>query len=622
MSDQLLEKIKDRFLAFDPVEYCQKYLTLDNKPFRINGNGYKAFSDMYRYIGIKALEKDSLPVVILKSRQVGGTTLLGALELFFTTCGVYGTSNNPPIRIIHAFPFLDWAAAYTKVKLNGMISSSIVSDSTPIKKGGKIKSHIEALLDSSSPVNDSLQFKQFVGGNHIFIESVGLDGGRLRGKTSDILFLDEVQDMSAAAISNSTKVLTKAQYGPVGQGVQVYLGTPKQRSSSFYDMWNQSSQQYYYLGCAKCKKHFPLYTPGSDDWEKIWLYGFTVQCTHCGFAQDKKEATENGKWIGTKDINECKFVGFHINQLYMPDFTKETILAQKPGVSATNTERAYQNEVLGEFFAGEAGVITPEQIRDLCGDHERKFRAQISPGEDVFAFLGIDIGAKNDLEQLVDSNKVKSQQGQSYSTAVVLTATGPNRLSIEFGMKFKRNDLASKKGIIDELMRKYSIKLAVNDLGYAGDLSEILQTEYGNRILSSAASFKVNNKVKYNAEIFPKVITFERDFWIADLYEQMKKGNIRFPLGSYEQIAWLIQHCCSMEIKPSISRNGDITPHYIKGNTPNDGFAALLNAYIAYKYYISDGFKIKGSLSGKEIGKDDGPGVLLGYVPSLFGGRK
>jgi hypothetical protein len=299
----------------------------------------------------------------------------------------------------------------------------------------------------------------------------------------------------------------------------------------------------------------------------------------------------------------------------MPGISKEKIINEKPGNSAINTERAYQNEVLGEFFSGEAAIITPEQVRELCGDPERKFRAKISPSDDLLVFLGIDIGAKNELEQLVDSKKVKSQ-GQSYSTAVVIAMTGPTRMSIEFATKFQRNDLMSKKGLIDQIMRQYSVNLAVCDIGFAQDLNEILQTEYGNKFLSSQSSHKVNDRIKFNDSVFPKVITFEKDFWIADLYEQFKKSNVRFPLGDYEKVAWLISHICSMEIKPSVSRSGDIQPHYVKGSTPNDGFMALLNAYLAYKYYISDGLKIRHPSLMKNTGKEK-PLVCTGYVPRL-----
>jgi Phage terminase large subunit (GpA) len=613
MTDSVRNNILDKVTAFDPIAFCEKYLTLDGKPFRINKNGYKPYTEIYRYIGIKALEKNSLPVVILKSRQTGATTMASALEMYFLGSGIFGAGDRPPVRIVHAFPQLDLAFAYSKVKLNNMISASIIADGQQkLSKGQKPKSHMQSLLDASSPTNDSLQFKQFVGGNHLWIESTGIDGQRLRGRTADIMFVDEAQDVPAAAISNATKILNKAQYGAVGSGVQVYFGTPKQRGSTFWEMWNQSSQQYYYLGCDKCKKYFPLYTPGTSEWEDIWIYGFTVRCTHCGYEQNKFEAAERGKWVATKDPSECKFVGFHINQLYMPDITKERIMNEKPGVSATNTERSYQNEVLGEFFHGEATIITPEQIREICGDPERKFRAGVSSGEGIPVFLGIDIGAKADLEQLADSDRSR-RVGQSYSTAVVLAVTAPTRFEIVFATKFKRNDLASKKGIIDQIMRQYGCNLAICDIGYAQDLNEILQTEYGMRFLSSEVASRVNDRIKYNDEKFPKVISFEKDYWIAHLYDQMKKGHIRFPLGDYEKIAWLIQHCTSMEIKPSISRTGDITPHYIKGSTPNDGMMALLNAYIAYRFHISDGFKGGGGV-GAERPKTP-PLVVAGFVP-------
>ena len=969
MEDELLKTIKDKLLNLDPVAFCERYLTLDNKPFRIHGNGYKPFADIYRYIGIKALEKDSKPVVVLKGRQVGMTTCAAAMELYFLASELFG-GEQPIARILHAFPQLDLANAYGKVKLNSMIAGAVSTE--PTKKGEKPKSFIQSKIDTSNPSNDSIQFKQFRSGSHLWIESLGLDGQRTRGKqlsldtdiptptgfikladlkeddelfdeqgnicqvtkmhpinlspesyritfddettvdacadhlwltytkqnrtamlnfingtssyipnikikntkeilstlkvnttnesnhsipnclplnypkkdlpidpylfglwlgdgssrggqietadsevlngyehricpssitivskssayriiglttklnelrklgkltaipekrnkysyiydknipddylyasfeqrlalvqglmdsdascdkegriefvsvypalaegvlqlllslgikahliknksflkgkqckdryrinfitrlpvfrlqrklerqktdnkaifrtthrfitniesipsvpmrcitvdspsslflitkkfipthnTVDILFVDEVQDSPRSAIGNATKILAKAQLGPPGQGVQVYFGTPKQRGSAFFDMWSQSSQQYFHLGCEKCKKHFPLYTPNSNEWETIWLYGFIVRCTHCGHDQDKRNAAERGKWIGTRDLNDCDYVGFHISQLYMPDFTREKIDQEKPGISTINTPRTYANEVLGEFYSGETSIITPDQVRDLCGDPERKFRAAIPSSEETLTFLGVDIGERNEYAQLGDSK----QQGQSYSVGVVIALTGPKRISIEYAVRFKRNDLASKKGIIDELMRKYSCNLGVIDLGYTRDLSEILQTEYGEKMLSSvAAGSNVKEKVKYDSDVFPRVIRFDRDYMIAELYNEMKNGSVRFPLGSYEQIIWMIEHVCSMEIVPKLSRSGDTQPHYTKGSAPNDAMMALLNAYLAYKYYVSNGFKLNSTQITGEKKENKPIAAILGHVPRM-----
>ena len=93
---------------------------------------------------------------------------------------------------------------------------------------------------------------------------------------------------------------------------------------------------------------------------------------------------------------------------------------------------------------------------------------------------------------------------------------------------------------------------------------------------------------------------------------------IRFPYGDYEKIAWLVDHCSSMELKPSISRTGgDPTIHYVKGSVPNDGFMALLNAYLAFKFLVSRGFTNNNPLlqTTKNANK---PLVVGGFIQRKF----
>lgn len=599
----------------DPVTFAETHLTLDGEDFTLHGNGYKPFADIYRYIGIKALEPKAKPVIMVKGRQVGATTMASALEMYFMGCGLFGDGFRPPIRVIHAFPQLELAAAYSKTKLNQMITQAKILDGSKENKGTRPKSYMQKLLDQSTATNDSLHFKQFQGGNHLWIESTGIDADRIMGRTADVIFFDEVQKTTSQAMGNALKILTTAKYGEPSKGVQVYFGTPRRKGSDFHKMWQKSSQQYYYLGCENCKEHFPLYTPESNDWEKIWIREKIVKCPKCDYEQDKLAAQERGKWMALKDPDDpdCEMVGFHINQLYMPMFTREAIDKEKPGRHPVNTERVYMNEVLGEFFQGDSSPITPEEIGEKCADRERKFSARILPSQGQFAVLGVDYGARADLEQLANPDASK-QVGQSYSTAVVLLTKGPGLLSIEFATKFKRNDIDSKKGIIDQIMRQYSIDLAIGDIGYSNDFSYIMHQAYGDKYLVSRAHNKVNDYVKFNAEAFPKEIIFERDHYIGEMFEQMKNGMIRFPYGDFEKVGWLVDHCASMELKPTISKYGDHSIHYIKGGTPNDGFMALLNAYLAYKFIISRGFTNNNPLlqTTKNANK---PMVLAGYVP-------
>jgi hypothetical protein len=615
--ETLFTDLQTALLDIDPVAFCERTLMLDGKPFRIHGNGYRPYADLFRYIGLKALEPNSKPLLLVKGRQTAGTTLATAMELYFVGCGLYGVNGRPPIRILHLFPQREMAEKFSKEKLNTMIASSIINVTADKRQAHR--SHFQSLLDQNSDTGDSLKFKLFKGGNFIRVDATGLTGDRLRGTTADVILYDETQDISAEAIGNTVEILKQAQHGRQPGGVQVYFGTPKRKGSDFFRMWQVSSQQYFYLGCEKCEKHFPLYTPESDEWKKVWIHGFIVKCPHCEHEQDKRDAAERGKWIGSRDINDpdVRFVGYHLNQMFMPKMKREDIEAEMPANHPTNTERKYQNEVLGEFYQGDATPVSVDDIVDTCGDHERGQRAGILPGEEQLVLLGIDFGGKSDVEAL--ANPERGRQGQSYTSACLLTVKGPNLFSVDLALKFTRNDPQHKMGVIESIMRKYSVNLAIGDIGYSNDISHTLHTMYGDKYIVSRAHNKIIDKVKYVAEAYPKEIVFERDYFINDMYELLKKGQIRFPLKDYDHIHWAIEHCCNMEMKPTIPRNGgDPEIHYVKSG-PNDFAMALINALLAYKFYVTQGFKIKNpNLMKNPAKKKGGPLAVLGNINRTF----
>jgi hypothetical protein len=605
--DPLFAHMKDGILSIDPVTFCEKNLTLDGQSFRLHGNGFKPLADIYRYIGMKAIESDGKPVVFTKSRQVGATTMAAAIELFYMCSGLFGTAGRPPMRIMHCFPLLELGYVYTKTKLNTMMTTA--RPHPEAKSKGRRLSVIEAELDRSASSSESLQFKQFKNGNHTLIDSTGPDGDRLRMRTVDAIFFDEAQDTAGIAMANTIKTQLQAKYGKVGKGVQAYLGTPKQKGSDFHHLWMSSSRQYYFLHCEECDEYFPLYTPESNDWEEVWIddnipadyvdpktklkpHGFVVKCGNCGHEQDKRPSAERGKWVASND-KDCDYVGFHINQLYMPMFSREDIMREKPENHPINTERIYQNEVLGEFFSGDSSLITPEEIRKICGDKGRKFRRGISISDNKRVYLGVDWGEKIDVDQLAVGDREKKQRGQSYSSGVILSTDGPHILSIDYAKLLKSNEPDYKKAFIDQVFRQYSVNLGVGDIGHAYDLSKTLQQEYGDRFLTSRAlGSKIKNHVRFCHEIYPKEIQFEKDYFIEDIHEKMRKGEIRFPLGSYEQVGWLIMHCTSMDIKITMDRGGNPIMRYVKGSTPNDGFMALINAYLGWMFESTNKFEI------------------------------
>jgi len=940
--NQLFSEIKSEFLKLDPVAFTEHYLKLDGKPFKISGNGWRFLADIYRYIALKAINPDGRPIVILKGRQVGATVMAGALDLYFTASGLFG-SNTPPISVLHCFPNLTHTKRFSQSKLDSLINTSTNDYINQQKLGYNPKTK---KVSSNRP--DNMTLKQFNGGNNLWVESLGNDSDRIRGMTCDAIFYDECfpgsqyievlgkrnkktigeiyrdfsknkelplvktynettelfeykkiinawdrgerplvqitcgnkeirctanhkfltesgwqradelrqgtllktsigtdlhiralnddqlqiilgsflgdghidnyskgkyrlsvqhgikqenycswkasmfnvkttliekngysqkpaikfcskmfgleyefpatkitcpqwvldkldargiaiwfmddgslsrkwnngasgaistcsfdedsqkrivekfnslgiechyasykhkknnkyyfyvmfnkegfaklcdlirpyiypdlyykisiiepvksynwsnkfklygltvvdkvcetniiesvydievednhnfilapsnatkniggpivhncQDMSPTAIGVALKTLVAAKYGPPGEGIQVYFGTPKAKGSYFETgLWNQTDKRYYFLGCTnkECNHYFMLSTPGSDEWKNIWLFDQTIKCPKCGQEEDKRILVENGKWMATEPLNtdgsEKKFVGFHISQLYIPHINKNYILNQHPEHNKASSERIYYNEALGEFYSGNDMPITQDEIYQKCRDPERSFARTISSNERK-TWMGVDWGGKVDGDNL--------SAGQSFSCVVVLSADSTGTLNVEFAYRLKSTDFQYKMDFIREMYKNYSLRLAVADIGYGQDICSELQKLYGSKFLSCMASGSLKKPVVYDKDMLQ--LKWNKDIYIEEVYDLMRKGKIRFPWKSYEKIDWLLEHITSME-QNQVMVGGMPKKAYQKGIGPNDGFIALIHAYMAMKFELTNGFSI------------------------------
>jgi len=613
-AESLFEKIKKEILKVDPVSFAENYLTIDGKPLRLSGStGWKFLADIYRYIAIKALEPNGKPVVCVKGRQVGATTMATALELYFCTSGLFGTSSEkPPIRILHCFPALALVQKFAKDKLSTMMRNS--KDNYVLKQSlGHNEDTGKRRMDVP---DDTLTEKQFKYENRLWVDSNANDAQRLHGMSLDGIFWDEVQRMNQDDIGNSKRTLTAARYGPKGQGIQLYFGTPLQKGSNFHKMWEASDKRIYHLGCEACNKFFKLYTLGADDWEQVWLYGNIVACSHCGYQQDKLQAVDRGKWIATQSVmsngDEPQYVGFHFNQLLIPYFVKETILKEKPGIHPTNSERIWRNEILGEFYSGSELPMSEEEIYKYCRNITRKISfgfpvAPVNANSKILApymmpkFMGIDWGGKSDDPAI--------KGGKSFSSIVIVSADKTGTLHIENAFKLKKNDFQHKKDVVNEMFRRFDIKIAVADLGFGSDIVPELQREYSGRVIGCLNSGNLVNPIKYDPEELRLICNSHT--MLEELFNQMRKSKIMFPWQSYEQIQWLIEHCCSME-KEVRTFQGRVITRFVKGSGPNDGLMSLLYAYLAYKFYLTKGFNVK---QHQLTGKSKGP--VLAYLPNV-----
>jgi hypothetical protein len=612
--NEIFEELKRDVSRFDPVAFAENYLLLDSgNRFDLSGNGWKYMADLWRYVTLQADNRKAKPIIELKGRQVGATTKAGALGLFFTTSGLYGTeAGKSPIRVMHLFPSLKHVGTYTKEKLGPMIRNSvdgfITSRSLQNDKNafGKIP-------------DDTLSEKFFVGENMLRVDSIGTNADRIRGSTQDVILFDEVQDMNKKAIENAKKIAQHAKYGGRAEGLLLFFGTPKNSGSHFWTIWNASDQRFYQLRCTSCEDYFFLYTLEDDSWNDIWVKEQEVRCPHCSFHQDKRDAVDGGRWVPTRvtkdgariiDYNQNKpYVGFHHNLMLMPLFLKEDVLKSWPKFNPNATERAWKNETLGDFFRGGGLPLTMEDIIENALDETRGTAKTIGDRTGKTLVLGMDWGGIDDNDE-----EEGITQGQSYTTAVVLSINTSGVFTIENAFKLKKNDLMYHVDVVDKLFKTYRIHQAVADLGYGQQTVRYMQLDMGykNRFLGCYNSGNINKQFSYDHKHMR--VTVNKDQMIEEVFDMIRRGRIRFPAQglAWEQLHWLAEHCTSMETITRI-KNENVVKKYIKGAKPNDGLMALMYAVIAYKYLSTGAFKTL----DEEHGTSRYPKPILGYAPNM-----
>lgn len=599
LSDTFRE-LKREIAYLDPVSFVESTLTINGTDrFDLTGSGWKYMAEIYRTIAAQVESKSARPIVLLKSRQVGATVMSGALSLHMASSGLYGTEvGKPPIRVMHAFPDLKRCGTYAKDILGPMISGSI--DQYVAKRSLKTK--------HKNDIEDTQAQKNFLGHNKLRIDSVGKTADRIRGSTQDVLFLDEVQDMTQTAIENSLKILLRSPYGAETKGVQVFFGTPKHAGSYFWTLWEQSDQRFFHLRCVHCQNYFQLYNLENDDWSRIWVNNFIVNCPHCTRAQDKRQAADLGKWIASKP--EAKFIGYHFNMMLVPVHSKEQVLELWPKHNVFASPRAWENETLGKFYSAGSVPLTLEEVVANALDETRGRSKKITNPNGKYYLLGMDWGDKPETD-----DPLEAKRGQSFTVAVILSVDIHGVMTIENAVRFKKTGLEYKVNAVKALMEDFKINQAVADQGHGHDVIDHLQNGEGglkDKFLGCITHGTTTNAFNFNKA--RKQITINRHLVLEEVFNRIKTGKIKFPAKGdcFDTLRWLIDQCCSMETHVQM-RDGIPYRRFEKGTLQNDGLMALVYAYTAYQYLATQGFSQNSAVKNS----DRHLKPILGYVPNL-----
>ncbi len=521
-------------LNLDPIYFIETHRKIKGEMFKILGTGREYLVDLYRYACIGSrIENKS--VVVVKGRQVEMTETALNISLYFL-------KNYKHFTILHSFPRNEQVSRYSKDRLGPAIKDS---------QGDKLG---ELLIDSDS---DTISAKTFKNENHYYMYSAWGEGDALRGISADMLSRDEFQDWTDDAISNTSSCLDASKYK-----INFSFGTPKLAGSKFEQLWHDSDQRFYHVKCINCSHLFVITL---DNFKT----GRIIECPKCRKLQDKREAIAGGKWIPTKHHNSR--AGFHVSQLLAPLITREEIEQRRSDYS----EQKFKNEVMGEFYSGAGVPLDEREVIQKCAEPYKNMYLETMVRAPKQTFMGIDWGGRNE----------QKDKG-AYTVCTVLSKEN-GKYKLEHTERLINPDIDKQLEHIINCIALFNSVSVVCDLGFGNVQTQRLQKYYQNRVKGAMYFDNIKNRMKYDKDTW--TLSLDRNAWLEDLIDFIKKGNLVIPYKEPNKVNWFVKQICNTELRYR-QHKGNVSRAYEKLDryAPNDALHSLNYAYIASVLHLGE----------------------------------
>jgi hypothetical protein len=326
--------------VFAPSTFAQWALRRDGKPFSLRFRPH-----------LPQVYDDGADVVLKCSRQTEKSTTLANLAGAFLYAGsVFEEDGAPrPIRLVYVAPSLVQLADYSKDRLARVLESPCFTESVggapplwPRGRGGR-----------SKRIVDQIGEKRLRSGAGIKLRAVHDNADRVRGVSSDVIFVDEIQDIVGELLP---VIEESAARSPLRK--RIYAGTPKTFDNAIEYRWKASTQNEWVIPCGACGKFQFL---SLENLGKAWRAETRSGCicARCGRPLDPR----GGRWVAHGDP-DAPVHGYRICHAMLPQTPEgwAAILEKRE----TYPEQQFANEVLGFSHEHAAQVVSEADLFACC----------------------------------------------------------------------------------------------------------------------------------------------------------------------------------------------------------------------------------------------------------------
>lgn len=509
--------IKLRHALKDPIHFTETTGTVKGKAFKFTGREH--LHDVYR---------DPHPrIVIVAGRQVEKT------ETVLRKC------------IYHGYTRGHTTITYTAPRKEQ--TTRFVNDR--FRKG--VEESVQSILESS--IDRRRDAKTAIGLNNstvYYFGSAWSDGDALRGIPGDIVFFDEVQDITQTAIESIEKSVSHSEIkDPLTElnGRCFYTGTPKQ-AGSYYDrvLWGQSDQKKWNVKCSCGHNQFMsmqniMVSDEGTDKERRYF-----GCIKCGEELDRS----NGEWIKTKPHNKM-YSGYLFNQLNMEWISANQIYRD----FITMDPMTFANEVLGEFFSGAEQPLTIEDVLACTAPNSSLKTSSLEP-----TVMGVDYGSGNKSKTIIMIGKEIWHKGRKVIKLVHM----------------ENCPITNHEELVAHLINltsKYQVEKLVGDIGYGSYEAQKLYEILGRTALACRYVSYVNDPKKREMK-GNYTLQVDRTFSMDRTIDKFKRREILIPYKEPEKVEPFFDHFTALQLKFTESTTGTGRKLY-DHSTPDDAFHAL-----------------------------------------------
>jgi intein/homing endonuclease len=432
-------------------------------------------------------------------------------------------------------------------------------DQTRQFSNGKLKPWIEdsPLIQKyfqNSAVSKQVFEKSMSNGSIAFLRSAFLSADRTRGISSDILCLDEIQDILTSNIPVITETLSHSKYG-----YKIFAGTPKTLENPI--------QQYFEMS-SMCEWLIPCFAHSPPHWNYIDEKSIGKDgpiCNKCGKPINPAE----GKWIAFNDSRDI--LGFRISQIMVPWIYQNPLKWKEFLWKYENLSRGiFYNECLGISFDSASKPITRTELVECCSSkHPLRYHPD-SFTHKIDLFAGVDYGEGSDGTERGMKGRMKNA---SYTVLTIGVYLDPTHFHYLFMKRYTGEEAlpANCIGDIINIARAFRVKCVGADWGHGWGVNEQLETALGkSRVIKFQYVGNQRERKKFD-EIGLKY-QLGRTEVMTDFFTAIKNHHIIFP--AWESVK---DYLCDIEhVYAEYGDGGRSLKYDHKPSEPDDALHSMI----------------------------------------------